>query len=228
MEITSTQTLERSEPLAYRMTRQVALGVLRTVGRLEIAGIDHVPLKGPLIMAPNHLHALDAWVIASVIPRKQTVIAADKWQGTVAGAALSIVADAIYIARGEPDREALAKALEVLKRGGCMTVAPEGTRSRTGGLLQGKNGPVYLASRSGAPIVPIVAWGQEKALGRWQHLQRAEFYVRIGAPIYLPSGAERARSAELNGYTHELMLAMARMLPPEYRGIYAAATADAP
>ena len=40
-------------------------------------------------------------------------------------------------------------------------------------------------------------------------------------PISLPPGAEHARSIELAAYTDQLMLTLARMLPPEYRGVYA-------
>ena len=102
-----------------------------------------------------------------------------------------------------------------------MAVAPEGTRSRTGGLQQGRDGAVYLASRTGATIIPVVAWGQERAFEAWRRLRRPEIHVRIGAPIHLPPGAERGRTAELHGYTDELMLTLARMLPEQYRGVYA-------
>ena len=145
------------------------------------------------VIAPNHLHVLDGPVVGAVIPRRQTVLAADKWQGTVAGLMLRIFTNSIFVARGEADREALGKALVVLKTGQSLTVAPEGTRSRSGGLLPGKNGTVYLASRGPAPIVPVVVWGQERALGDWRRLRRPQIHVRIGRPICLPPEASRAR-----------------------------------
>ncbi len=208
------------EPLPYLLIRNVVLGAMRIVTRLDVEGIENVPLEGPLIIAPNHLHVLDGPVVGAVIPRRQTVLAADKWQGTVAGLMLRIFTNSIFVARGEADRVALGKALAVLKTGQSLTVAPEGTRSRSGGLLPGKNGPVYLASRGPAPIVPVVVWGQERALGDWRRLRRPRIHVRIGRPICLPPEASRARSEELNQYTDELMLEMARMLPPAYRGHY--------
>jgi 1-acyl-sn-glycerol-3-phosphate acyltransferase len=167
------------------------------------------------------MHALDLPVVFAVVPRRQTVFAANKWRGKFAGWLMQIFADAIFVERGEPDRQAIAKALEVVRLGGALGVAPEGTRSRTGGLIDGKPGTVYLASRSGAPILPMVVWGQERAMRQWAHLRRAEIHVRIAEPMILPPGAEQARSVELASYTDQLMLTLARMLPREYRGVYA-------
>jgi 1-acyl-sn-glycerol-3-phosphate acyltransferase len=127
----------------------------------------------------------------------------------------------IFVARGEADREAMGRALEVLRSGGALAVAPEGTRSRTGGLQAGRDGAVYLASRTGATIIPVAAWGQEQALGAWRRLKRPDIHIHIGEPFRLPTGAERARTAELHGYTDELMMTLARMLPEKYQGVYA-------
>jgi 1-acyl-sn-glycerol-3-phosphate acyltransferase len=208
------------EPLPYSLMRNVLLGILSVVTRLDIEGVENVPREGPVVVAPNHLHVLDGPVVAAVIPRRMTVLAADKWQRTAAGIVLRLITNSIFVARGEADREALSRALAVLRAGNALTVAPEGTRSRTGGLLPGKNGPVYLASRGPAPIVPVVVWGQEQALGTWRRLRRPRIYVRIGRPICLPPDSKSARSEALSQHTDALMLEMARMLPPSYRGYY--------
>jgi len=75
--------------------------------------------------------------------------------------------------------------------------------------------------RTGATIIPVAAWGQEQALGAWRRLKRPDIHIHIGEPFRLPAGAERARTAELHGYTDELMMTLARMLPEKYRGVYA-------
>jgi 1-acyl-sn-glycerol-3-phosphate acyltransferase len=191
------------------------------LSHLDVQGREYIPLEGPLIVAANHMHALDLPVVFAVVPRRQTVFAANKWRGKFAGWLMQSFANAIFVERGEPDRQAIAKALEIVKDGGALGVAPEGTRSRTGGLIEGKPGVVYLASRSGAPILPVVVWGQEKAMQAWARFRRPAIHVRIAPPISLPVGADHARSIELAAYTDQLMLTLARMLPPEYRGVYA-------
>jgi 1-acyl-sn-glycerol-3-phosphate acyltransferase len=126
----------------------------------------------------------------------------------------------IFVARGEVDRQALGEALALLKAGEVLGVAPEGTRSRTGGLLKGRSGIIYLAGRAGVPIVPAVMWGQEQVMPGWIRLRRANAHLHIGPPICLPPEATRFRTADLDAYTEQLMLTLARMLPAQYRGVY--------
>jgi 1-acyl-sn-glycerol-3-phosphate acyltransferase len=208
-------------PLAYRALQQIGWWLILLLTRIDVVGVENIPPDGPLIVAPNHIHVLDLPVDFVVVPRRPTVFAADKWRNKVGGWIMKLVANTIFVARGEADRKALGKAMAVLKTGGTLAIAPEGTRSRTGGLLPGKNGAVYLASRAGVPILPIVAWGQERALGAWAHLRRPDIHVRIAPPIVFPPEAKRAKGEELDKYTEQLMLTLARMLPPEYRGAYA-------
>jgi 1-acyl-sn-glycerol-3-phosphate acyltransferase len=208
-------------PAHYRFGRWFVRNFFHVLSHMDVKGREYIPLTGPLIVAANHMHVFDLPIVFAVVPRRQTVFAASKWQGKFAGWLMQVFADAIFVDRGEPDRQAIAKALEVVKQGGALGVAPEGTRSRTGSLIEGKPGTVYLASRSGAPILPMVIWGQERAMHHWAQLRRAEIHVRIAQPMILPPGAENARSVELTSYTDQLMLTLARMLPPDYRGVYA-------
>jgi 1-acyl-sn-glycerol-3-phosphate acyltransferase len=208
-------------PFLYRVLQRLLLTVFSLLTHLDVEGVDRVPATGPVIVAPNHLHIIDAGIGFAFVRRRATAFAGEKWRGTLAGVLLNLVGNAIYVERGEADRRSLSRALDVLRRGGVLGVAPEGTRSLTGGLQPGKDGAVYLASRTGAPIVPLVAWGQEKALRSLLHFRRAPICVRFGEPIMLPPSAAKARMAELSVYTEQLMLTLARMLPDEYRGVYA-------
>jgi 1-acyl-sn-glycerol-3-phosphate acyltransferase len=69
--------------------------------------------------------------------------------------------------------------------------------------------------------VPVAVWGHEKAFAAWRRLRRADVHVVLCKPIVLPPEAARARTAELHGYTEQVMMAIAREMPPEYRGVYA-------
>ncbi len=125
------------------------------------------------------------------------------------------------MARGEPDREALAESLKELKAGGSLAVAPEGTRSRQRGLQEGHDGASYLASRTEAVIVPVAVWGHETTFEAWRRLRRPNVFVSFCDPIVLPPSAARARTGELHLYTEQIMIAIARKMPSEYWGVYA-------
>ena len=58
-------------------------------------------------------------------------------------------------------------------------------------------------------------------LSSWAHFRRPAIHLRFAEPIRLPERAERAWTAQLSAYTDEIMLALARILPAEYRGAYA-------
>ncbi len=206
--------------LFYRALQRLLWLLFRLLMHVDVAGVEHVPPTGPLVVAPNHLYVLDPIIIFSIMPRRMTAFAAEKWRGTLGGWFLSLIGNAIFVVRGEPDRDALNRATAVLQRGGALGVAPEGTRSRVRSLLPGKNGTVYLASRAGATILPWAMWGHETAVQDWLHLRRPHLHIRIAPPMLLPPNARQARAAELQTYTDELMIAIARMLPPEYRGVY--------
>jgi 1-acyl-sn-glycerol-3-phosphate acyltransferase len=205
-------------PRHFRLTIAVFKFLIRLLARPHIGGLENVPVEGPVIYASNHLHHLDTPLIGISLPRQGYVLAAEKYQGHIFEPILR-VGGAIFINRGEADRRALRQALNVLEDGNALGVAVEGTRSHTGGLAEGKTGAAYLATRSGATIVPLAVWGTEKIIPAWRHLRRADIYVQYGEPIHLPQG--RARSAELDVYTEQIMLALARLLPPAYRGVYA-------
>jgi len=97
-------------------------------------------------------------------------------------------------------------------------MAIEGTRSRTGGLQAGKSGSLFLASRTHVPVIPCAIWGTEKIVSNLKHLRRSEVHVRMGQPFHLPEG--RANTEQLEEYTDQVMLKIAAMLPPQYRGVY--------
>ena len=124
--------------------------------------------------------------------------------------------DVVYV--GETRRGAIPRLLDVLRAGGVVAILPEGTRSPTGALVPAHRGVALLATRSGAPIVPAAAYGQERALAHWRRLRRVPVRVRVGAPIALPPGPHDRRS--LQALTDGVMRTVASMLPPDYRGVY--------
>jgi len=129
---------------------------------------------------------------------------------------------AIFIVRGEVDRRALRKAMEVLQQGKVLGIAPDGTRSKTGALQRGRGGAAYIACLTGVPLVPVGVIGIEKALRELRRLRRPQVRVVIGHPFTLPSLPCQAggKSEPLKEYTTQIMHRIAELLPEEYRGVY--------
>lgn len=213
-----------TEQLAKRMKflRVLALVLLHLLSRFEVHGAERVPRSGATMYVMNHLHWTDPVIGFVVVNRHGYMFAADKWENHwFVGRLLRFTQQVIFVARGEVDRRALSQALEVLKQGHMLGIAPEGTRSKTGGLQQGREGPAYLASRTGAVIVPVGAYGQEKCEACWKRLRRPHIVVHVGEPFVLPGTPNKAKGERLIAYTDEIMRHIAALLPPEYRGVYA-------
>ncbi len=205
-------------PWTLKPLRAIIRFLMTTLSRLHVEGIENVPAEGPLIFVSNHLHHLDTPALGITLPRWGTrPLAGEKYERHIFSPILR-AAGAIFIRRGEVDRTALRQAFNVLEDGYCLAVAVEGTRSKTGALAEGKTGAAYLATRSGAPLVPVVVWGTENIIPSWFRLKRADVYVRYGQPFRLPEG--RARTAQLDAYTDEIMTTLASLLPESYRGVY--------
>ncbi len=101
-------------------------------------------------------------------------------------------ADTIFVDRNESDqREVLQRALEVLKSGRSLVIAPEGSRSTLGDIQPFKHGAFYIARKAGVPIVPIVLHNVKDALPKGGWLIRP---ATIRVTVLPPVPAESIRS----------------------------------
>jgi 1-acyl-sn-glycerol-3-phosphate acyltransferase len=209
----------RTHPFMYPFFHWFFGVLFRILTKIHIEGIENIPREGAFIIYLNHLSHIDtpAVFVGFGGIRRMNHLAAEKYEHHPFAPILR-VGGAIFIDRGEVDRNALKQGMAVLEDGGGLGIAIEGTRSRTGGLQEGKTGVAYFATRANVPLVPAVVWGTENAFAALMRLRRAEVNVRFGKPFRLPEG--RARSDDLDRYTDEMMLVLARMLPEQYRGVY--------
>ncbi len=189
---------------------------------IRVRGRENLPAKGPLIIAFNHLGHLDGPLLIATMPWEVEALAlADLLRVPVIGPLLRLYG-ILVVHRDEFDREVLKKALQVLRAGRVLALAPEARQSPTGALIEGRRGAAYLALLSGAPILPIALTGTETVFERLKRLRRPQLTLTIGAPFYLPGplakGAER--KAQLTAGRDEIMRRLAALLPPQYRGVY--------
>ena len=194
--------------------------ILGTFLKVDDREVARIPMRGPLILATNHINSLDAPVgFSHLHPRPLTAfVKIETW----ANPFLKFLFDAweaIPIRRGEVDFEAFHLAEEALANQKIVIVAPEGTRSRHGRLNQGYPGIVLLAMRTGAPILPVVFYGNENLKIRLA--KRTSMTIKVGEPFNLNTkGAALSREVRKQ-MTDEIMFEIARLLPEENRGVYA-------
>jgi len=191
--------------------------------RMDLRGLENVPRTGGLITAMNHTAFLDPLFILSLCGRDVVPMAKIELLTTPFIGAWTRWYGGYFIRRGEGDVGAFKMSLQILKRGEAINIAIEGHRSEAGTLLQGKEGTVIIAQRSGAPMLPVAIWGSREFKHNYKRLKRTDVHIRIAEPVIVALSAKPSRE-ELQEATDELMLIIAEMLPPEWRGFYAGMT----
>lgn len=195
--------------------------ILFFIGTKKVTGRENVPPAGPYIIVVNHMSKADPPLLLMAFPPiRLRFFAGEKWENHFFFGPMMRWAGAIYINRGEIDRGALKEALEALKNGSIFGLAPEGTRSRIGQLIEARDGAAYLASRANVPIVPVGVVNTDVVGENVKHLRRTHLQAHIGRPFLLPQLSHRAKGPELTAYTHLIMVHIAALLPEHHRGYY--------
>ena len=195
-------------------------GLTRLLCRIDDKSLKLVPQQGPLIIVCNHINALEVPIVFPRLhPRPVTGFAkSETWDNPILGPLFNIW-DVIPIRRGQPDITALRQGLKVLEDGKILAITPEGTRSGDGRLQQGHPGVVMLALHSGAPILPLVYYGNEDFNRNLRRLRRTDFRIRVGKPFHIET-PKKVTTEMRRQITDEIMFQIALLLPPQYRGVY--------
>jgi putative phosphoserine phosphatase/1-acylglycerol-3-phosphate O-acyltransferase len=98
------------------------------------------------------------FVLGSLLRKDFTGVAKKSLERDPFFGPVGFLADVAYIDRTDSTkaRQGLEPAVEALRGGKSIAIAPEGTRSPTPRLLPFKKGPFHMAMQAGVPVVPIV------------------------------------------------------------------------
>lgn len=210
--------------MAYKIICFFIRLIIRLIARVELSGRENLPAAKGYVIASNHIGRLDAALVYYALDRPDIImLIAEKYRKNAFWLWLAKQVDGIFIDRFNPDIRALREAMKRLQKGGVLAIAPEGTRSKTGALIEAKPGGIYLAWKSGVPIIPVALTGTQDAVvkERLTHFKRLNIKVTLGPAFTLPQEAKgKDREALLQEYTDEVMCRIAALLPEEMRGVY--------
>lgn len=150
-----------SEPPLYRFFRPLVTVIFKLLFRPKIIGKEHIPISSAAILAGNHTHIFDCFMIIASTKRSVHFLAKNelfknrftRWFFTSAGL--------IRVYRNGKDKEALICAEEYLKNGSVVGIFPEGTTNKgKSDFLPFKLGAVRMAHDTAMPIVPFTINGR--------------------------------------------------------------------
>ena len=125
---------------------------------LRVEGEENLWARRPAVFIFNHQSALDALLVAKLVRRDVVGVAKQELRDHPLWGPVFALAGTVFIDRADRAKavRALEPAIETLRKGLSIAIAPEGTRSPSRRLGRFKKGAFHLAMGAGAPIVPIV------------------------------------------------------------------------
>ncbi|MCP4632229.1 MAG: 1-acyl-sn-glycerol-3-phosphate acyltransferase [candidate division Zixibacteria bacterium] len=151
-------------PLLYLFGKYSILTFAKIVFGYKVNNRNHVPPKGPFILASNHISYYDPPLVGCATSRICNFMAKKELFGNkIVGWVLRRVL-AIPIDRTGFGGDTIKRVLRILKSNGGLVMFPEGTRSAKGEMREMKIGVGLLALRSGAVVVPTFIQNSENAL----------------------------------------------------------------
>ncbi len=190
----------------FWITRSWARQMVGLAGaRVEVSGLENLPRKQGALYVSNHQGAFDIPLLIGFIPvPKGFVSKKENFRLPIVSTWMRLLG-CIVIDRGDLRQSvgAIARGVRDLKAGRSLVIFPEGTRSKSGELQRFKEGSFKLATRSGAPIVPLTIDGSYRLLeGNRGRIRPGLVRLTVHPPVILsdlPEGerndpAERVRS----------------------------------
>lgn len=207
------------------MNRKQVLGIIRflvnVLAEFKVVGYEQIPQTGAFLLTTSHISRLDTPFLMLSTPRNDVIpILAKEYQEKAFFHWFLESVGVIWMNRDESDFSAFRQAVSYLKEGWIVGIAPEGTRSRTRTLQQGKGGAVLLAERAKVPIVPCAVTGSADMYSRLSRFKKMDVTVRFGEAYYLPPKDKDNHKQWLIDATDEIMCRIAVLLPEEMRGYY--------
>ncbi len=153
---------------------------------VRVQGEENLWSQRPAVFVFNHQSGLDALLIAKLLRRDFVGISKAELQSNPFFGPLLRLAGTVFVDRFDHDRaiEALRPAVDALRSGLSLAIAPEGTRSATPLPGPFKKGAFVMAMAAGVPIVPIVLRNPLEALPRhWLVVRPATIDVTVLPPI---------------------------------------------
>lgn len=182
-------------------------------GRLRVEGLEAIPASGPVLVVGNHDSHWDSVTVGVAAIRRRQIKAlakAELWKVRGLAPVLNGMGQ-IPIERGAGDAGALERAIEELRRGACIGVFPEGTRSR-GQVLRARSGVGRLALE--VPEAKLVCVAIEGTTGYTRFPRRP----RVSTRFFEPAGGQAQPDEQPGELAARLLAEIRELVPPAALG----------
>ena len=181
----------RDLPLWFVRKVWAPIFIFLTGMKLKVEGLENLPKSTQTaIYFANHQSFLDIPVVQILVPTNVSFVLKKELKNFPFIGWWSNYAKMVFIDRTNKVKsdESLLKIAAQIQQGKNIAIFPEGTRCTDGKIGKIKLGGIYLASQSGAPIVPMLIEGTQKLMPKYSNiLDGGPVQVKIGKPFYIPA-----------------------------------------
>ena len=216
------------ETRGYKAAATFLRGIFGPITRKDWHGAENLPRDSGFIAVSNHASYADPITLAHFLYNNghppRFLAKSSLFEAPVIGRMLYGV-DQIPVYRGTAKaKDAVDKGIQVLRRGDCIAMFPEGTLTRDPDLwpMVARTGAARMALDAGVPVIPVAQWGAHRLLAPYGKVPKPFPPKRItivaGPPLDfsdLPGGSRDADT--LRVATDRIMGTLTRMLE-EIRG----------
>ena len=160
----------------YSAARLLVGGCCRILTGWDVRGLAHIPRRGGVVVASNHISFWDPPLIGAAVPRELYFLAREDLLRTPGLGTLIRSVNALPIRRGVMDLSGLSRARGRLEQGGALLMFPEGSRMKDGELHPARPGVGMMAVQADVPIVPCYISGSNRQRQWWYRGARVRLW----------------------------------------------------
>lgn len=179
---------EERESYVHKVTTKWAASIVKSTGStVEVFGEENLIENSPIVYISNHQSDFDVPILMSKVKTPKGFIAKIEMLKAPVVRTWMKYLHCVFMDRSNLRKSAAAiiEGVKILKEGNSLVIFPEGTRSKTGELLDFKSGSFKLATKAKVPIIPITIVGSSKIFeGNGNRIKPAHVKVYIHPPIY--------------------------------------------
>jgi 1-acyl-sn-glycerol-3-phosphate acyltransferase len=196
----------------YALLRFTSRTLFQILFRYEVIGAENIPASGPVVLCANHASFIDPLLLGCSTKRIVQYIMYSSYYRSLAHPIFRFLRCIPVDEKG--GTAALKAGMRSLKQGACVGIFPEGRVSADGQLQPPQGGVLFLAQRSGAPVVAVALKGNFAAFPRGAWFPRPKKITIIyGKPFTVGKDISRDEMAAI---TDKMMADLAEKLelPP--------------
>lgn len=170
----------------YRLVKGLAATIMKTLYKIEVVGIENIPLEGRAILCANHFSNWDPILVAIVVPRQVFFMAKKQLFNIKTVSHVVKKLGAFPVDRDGADLSAVRNSLKILKDGGLLGMFPEGTRTKDEKTDNAKPGIAMIGIKGKSPVIPIYISSSYKIFSKikiviGEQIQLDEHYNKKGS-----------------------------------------------